>query len=225
MKKICLYSGSGVCRVSCSHLQTLLSQHFPVELIGPSELIEGSWMEDTLLLVFPGGADLPYCRALNGVGNQKISSFVQNGGQFLGVCAGSYYAGSFVEFAKGTDLEVVGKRELAFFPGTVQGPTFSPFQYASTVGARVVTLSTELLESQVTSFYQGGGHFCGESERVRVLARYAEVESEPAAVVLCSVGKGAALLSGVHFEYPLKKNNEARLQFIRKCFELLSLNV
>jgi glutamine amidotransferase-like uncharacterized protein len=35
---------------------------------------------------------------------------------------------------------------------------------------------------------------------VKVLARYKELTNSPAAIILCYVGKGKALLSGVHFE-------------------------
>jgi glutamine amidotransferase-like uncharacterized protein len=185
-----------------------------------------------------GGADLPYCRLLNGNGNEKISSFVYAGGHYLGICAGSYYAGAFVEFAKGTDLEVLGKRELSFFPGVVQGPTFSPFAYSSTVGMRLVKLFTSFSLEPVFCFYQGGGHFClpEQNNRIEVIARYSEAEGQPPAIVHCSVGKGSALLSGVHFEYDpnlmkrtphfssknieeMRKSNKMRLLLVKKIFE------
>lgn len=36
------------------------------------ELLGGAWAHDCALLVMPGGADLPYCRQLNGAGNRLI---------------------------------------------------------------------------------------------------------------------------------------------------------
>ncbi len=47
----------------------MLSQ---VGQLGPKELLQGSWQEGCLMLVMPGGADLPYCHQLNGPGNQLI---------------------------------------------------------------------------------------------------------------------------------------------------------
>lgn len=174
-----------------------------VELIEARQVIEGSWIENASLFVMPGGADLPYCRFLNGRGNRNISSFVENGGAYLGVCAGGYYAGRRVEFAVGTDLEVLGERELSFFPGSVKGPTFPPFQYSSSVGMRAVKLSSPFLEESPVCFYHGGGHFCISESRedVEVLARYSEAEGNPPAIVRCLVERGIVLLSGVHFEY------------------------
>ena len=217
-----------------------------VRLIQPREVIEGKWMEGTALFVMPGGADLPYCRALNGRGNQNLSAFVEGGGSYLGICAGGYYAGKRVEFAKGTDLEVVGDRELSFFPGTVCGPTFPPFQYASPVGRKAVALS---FEGAPVCFYHGGGSFCLPQEskkkaeeffveewdcgkqQIRVLAYY--LDTREAAIVHCKVGKGKALLSGVHFEYnpdlmasydpelvaQLREGNAARLEMVQSLIQ------
>ena len=39
------------------------------------------------MLVMPGGADLGYCRTLNGAGNRRIEQFVRRGGAYLGFCA------------------------------------------------------------------------------------------------------------------------------------------
>ena len=40
--------------------------------MGPEELLAGHWTSSCLMLVMPGGADLPYCRQLNGAGNELI---------------------------------------------------------------------------------------------------------------------------------------------------------
>lgn len=36
------------------------------------DVLDGAWKADSVMLVMPGGADLPYCEALNGQGNQQI---------------------------------------------------------------------------------------------------------------------------------------------------------
>ena len=43
-----------------------------VESFAEEDLLDGAWIEDCALLVVPGGADLPYCRQLNGAGNCLI---------------------------------------------------------------------------------------------------------------------------------------------------------
>ena len=44
------------------------------------ELLEEPWEENTEMLVFPGGRDLPYVHKLKGTGNQRIREYVENGG-------------------------------------------------------------------------------------------------------------------------------------------------
>ncbi len=199
MKKIFIYSGDGIGRVSLLQATRMFESVASVEWIEAKDVRRGLWKKDASLFAVPGGADLPFCRDLAGEGNCQISSFIHEGGAYLGICAGAYYAGSFVEFDKGGELEVLGERELAFFPGTVQGPAFPPFQYKSGIGSKAIGLS--IGDEKMHCFYQGGGVFCRAEEfsSVEVLARYADTGG--AAIVLCQVGRGVALLSGVHFEY------------------------
>eukprot|EP00474_Spongospora_subterranea_P010686 CRZ11144.1 hypothetical protein [Spongospora subterranea] len=58
------------------------------------------------------------------------------------------------------------------------------------------------LTSSTTLYYNGGAYFqlSSNDESTRILARY-EQQSDRAAIVLVKVGKGKALLSGVHFEF------------------------
>src|ERR1700722_9520522 len=94
-RKIYVYAGPGVSQESLfqtmSKLDLLLNNHYSIGTISPKQIIESSWENETTLLVIPGGADLPYTRSLNGDGNKKIRSYVEQGGTFLGICAGSYY--------------------------------------------------------------------------------------------------------------------------------------
>ena len=146
---------------------------FVVEKTDAAAIREGTLEERCHLLVLPGGRDLPYCSKLNGEGNTKIREFVKRGGSYLGLCAGGYYGTSSVQFAVGDPvMEVVGSRELKFFPGVAQGPTFPGFQYGSNAGARACSillhpaaqrLLGKVSHSEGTSslalYYDGGGYF------------------------------------------------------------------
>jgi len=170
--------------------------------------------------VFPGGADLGYCRTLNGEGNRRIRRFVEAGGVYIGFCAGGYYGSKKCEFEVGDRLlEVIGDRELAFFPGVDRGGAFSGFAYHSEQGARAAelrvnkaVLSSGSVPNLFRSYYNGGGVFVDASKHrergVEVLASYTEqLAVDPgqgtAAVVYCKVEKGAALLTGPHPEFVL----------------------
>ena len=207
---IFIYDDAGVSEESLMQIERTIKKVIPAEIyivrINAKKVIEGKWQNKALLFILPGGADLPYVAALNGIGNQRIRTYVEQGGSFLGICAGSYYAGNFVEFAPGTALEVRGTRELAFFPGTVSGPILAPYDYLTNSGARVAKLRWNVTEqfsrgTLLTMFYNGGGTFVHAEKYpgITVLAYYDACCSP--AIIECTIGQGRAILSGPHFEY------------------------
>lgn len=197
-------------------LRRLLSPNYAVIPISESVILKEPWAPTCALLVIPGGADLGYCRVLNGEGNRRISEFVRRGGAYLGLCAGGYYGSSKCEFEVGNKpLEVIGSRELGFFPGTCRGGAFKGFEYHSENGARAVVLKVvkgafeDSVPETFASYYNGGGVFVdvdkSQGRKIEVLASYnddldVDGDDEKAALVLCHVGDGKALLSGPHPE-------------------------
>ena len=167
----------------------------------------------------PGGADMGYCRTLNGEGNRRISQYVNRGGAYLGLCAGGYYGSTRCEFEEGKQaMEVCGDRELAFFPGTCRGLAFPGFVYHSERGTKAAELNVNR-EALLTAggavpeifraYYNGGGVFVDAAKYkdrgVEVLASFTEKPSVDsgegqAAVVYCKVGEGAAVLTSPHPE-------------------------
>jgi glutamine amidotransferase-like uncharacterized protein len=245
-----IYAGPGVSKSSLAQIKNtlnfILQPNYQILEIFPEQILHDDWETHTALLIIPGGADIPYARALDGIGNQKIRSYVENGGSFLGICAGGYYGGEFVEFAINTDLEVQGKRELGFFPGIVRGPVLAPYDYQSESGARAAQIrwtNQGFPKNTVFSVYfNGGGYFVDATEKklVSVLASY-DIEEEFAAIVECQVGSGKAILSGVHFEYDpdildstndylipiiatLKNDNKNRIELVRHLLKKTKFN-
>lgn len=218
-------SGPGASPSAVSHarreLHRLLAPRYAVSIITAETLLNEPWQPSTACLVFPGGGDLGYCRALNGEGNRKIRRYVENGGKYIGFCAGGYYGCSSCEFEVGSKgMEVVGSRELAFFPGACRGSAFKGFEYNSDSGTLAARLKVRKeafalcgeVPGSVRTYANGGGMFEIEGKRkcVEVLAEYdgtIDVErrgdhaAAAAAVVWCKVGEGAALLTGPHPEY------------------------
>ncbi len=200
---IYIYNGPGVSKVGIQHLKKFFEKK-SIHFISPKEVLNGAWTQDAALFVMPGGADLPYTQELNGRGNTVIRDYVENGGFYLGICAGAYYAGKNLAFAKGTAIEVIGQRELSFFEGLVEGPTLAPYDYDTYEGTRAAFVEWNL--NQKTAFhvfYNGGGHFINPERylNVKILATYKDLSNQPAAVIECLIGNGKAILSGVHFEY------------------------
>lgn len=217
-----IISGNGATIDSVRHclysLRRLLSPKYAVITVTGDALIKEPWTASCAMLVFPGGADLGYCRTLNGEGNRRITQFVERGGAFLGFCAGGYYGSKRCEFEVGDrKMEVVGSRELAFYPGTCRGGAFPGFVYHSEAGARAVELSVSdtawhgtSMPTVFRSYYNGGGVFVDapkyHDQGVEILASFTEklnVSSGEgaAAIVYCKAGEGAAILTGPHPEY------------------------
>ncbi|RAH47092.1 biotin--[acetyl-CoA-carboxylase] ligase BPL1 [Aspergillus brunneoviolaceus CBS 621.78] len=232
---VLVYSGNGTTVESVRHclysLRRLLAPHYAVIPVTADMLLHEPWTLTCACLVFPGGADMGYCRALNGAGNRRIEQFVKRGGAYLGFCAGGYYGCRRCEFEVGDKtLQVIGERELAFFPGTCRGGAFPGFVYHSEAGARAAevkvakdALRAGVVPEQFRCYYNGGGVFVDAAQYadrgVEVLASYTEkVNVDPgeggaAAVVYCRVGEGAAILTSPHPEFAAvnldKKNGGA----------------
>ncbi|KAI1945323.1 biotin holocarboxylase synthetase [Ophidiomyces ophidiicola] len=220
---VLVYSGNGTTvdsvRQCLFSLRRLLASNYAVIPVTGEMIINEPWTASCALLVMPGGADLPYCSTLNGAGNRRISQFVQRGGAYLGFCAGGYYGSKRCEFEVGNKkLEVIGDRELAFYPGICRGCAFPGFVYNSEDGARATELQVsssaftdeEHLPNSFKSYYNGGGAFVDApkfaDQGVEVLASYTEpisVDSGEgtAAIVYCRHGEGAAILTGPHPEF------------------------
>lgn len=73
------------------------------------------------------------------------AAYLQQGGRYLGLCAGAYYACQQVAFEPGTNLEVHGNRELALFPGVAVGSIVPGFEYGSELGAQVCAAAREIV--------------------------------------------------------------------------------
>ncbi|KAI9669702.1 MAG: biotin holocarboxylase synthetase [Alyxoria varia] len=220
---VLVYSDSGSTPESIRHTLTTLRKHLhphhAVSTITAKTLLDEPWPNSTALLVFPGGADLPYCRALNGAGNRRIRWYVEGGGRYLGLCAGGYYGSGRCEFEIGRkDMEVVGDRELGFYPGMCRGSAFQGFVYDSEVGTRAARVKVRkdrfaavgVVPEGFRSYANGGGVFVNpekwKDRGVELLATYedslaVDAGEDPAAAVYCKVGDGAALLTGTHPEF------------------------
>lgn len=262
---VLVYSGPGTTPNSVKHavesLRMMLSPHYAVTPVSETLLLEQPWEAKTAVLVIPGGADLPICGLFNGEMNARISTFVRKGGKYIGFCSGGYYGSARCEFEVGDpQMEVSGSRELKFFPGTCRGSAVKGYVYDSEEGARAMRLSVnqEILPkcaANVFAYHNGGGMFVNAHKypNVEIIARFSDpidVEDDDtesnvnAAVVVSTIGRGKALLSGPHIEfYPellapdcdlpeyktmtqkLMSTDTDRLEFLRACLSRLGLKV
>ncbi|KAJ3146167.1 biotin holocarboxylase synthetase [Geranomyces michiganensis] len=226
---VLVYTGPGTSRGPVEHtlytLRSLLSARYDVIPVAAAALASDSWQASTACIVIPGGRDEPYVAHLQPEATSRIAAYVRNGGSYLGICAGAYFAARAVEFELGREgYGIVGAREMRFFPGTAKGSVAPGFVYGAEDGAAAMPVYLDAVDSNtapptpVHLYVNGGPWFDpaegessdtdGSSARVDTLAWYdtgstaGGATSRRAAIVDCTVGAGRAVLSGPHFEYP-----------------------
>lgn len=171
------------------------------------------------LFIIPGGADLYFCEKLNGLGNRMIRQFVEDGGAYLGICAGAYYACSQLKFAENIEgFEIKGDRELKFYKGCAYGPVMEYIQDADILKSWDCASEIEYAGETFQCVYRGGPYF-DEGYGERVVVRYSALKHKPAAVIEVEVGKGLAILCGPHLEYRSKDYAKTLYRHLNPNFE------
>ncbi len=91
--RIAIYDAGGTGRTSARSLEKVLRSIDDVLIrrVGPPEIRSGV-LSQFDLVVFPGGSGSKQAAALEDKGKAEVREFVQGGGGYLGVCAGSYLA-------------------------------------------------------------------------------------------------------------------------------------
>lgn len=213
LRIIYIYNDTGASKAGIQNCRDALHALDPhlyfVKEINAEQTISGEWRQDAAAFLMPGGADLPYCKKLNGAGNAQIKEYVEAGGTYIGLCAGAYYGAHYCEFHKGDTrgYEVLGERELSFFPGSAVGPVLADYDYASESGSRIAKIKWLKSDEVYNVYFNGGCYFNATDQHpnVQILAHYNNKGSEGrAAIVECQIGKGKALLSGVPPEYSVE---------------------
>lgn len=201
VKPVYIYCDEGVSEVGVQSLLLAIELHLQCKafLIKAEQIIQGK-LNDGCLLIMPGGADLPYCKKLNGEGNRRIRRFIEQGGAYLGICAGAYYGCAELDFI-GSNYTVKGSRELALFDGVAKGslPKFSNGKlYDEKSGSKAMIEITFAEGEKSIVYYHGGCRF--EPNPTAIYNPLAYYPDGSLAIVEGYLGLGYYLLSGVHFE-------------------------
>ena len=218
--KILIYDDAGASNVDVLALavKTVLNsicketrrQRYQLVRVTAHDMNDGTCFRDAKLIFLPGGRDLPYVEKIKSSGIKNIQEFVEKGGRYFGICAGAYFASSFCEFEKGSDMEICGERELQLYPGKASGCIYPGFKYGSENGANMINIKLEVndgkyfVDGTYPVYYNGGCEFVVEynskfAQNVETIAKYEDFPDKNA-IVLCEYGAGKVLLSGVHPE-------------------------
>lgn len=226
MSKVLIYRDYGVGDLTglCYGLENYFKpKGIDVEFTDSASIIkEDALKQNVMLFVMPGGAATPFLQKLQTLGNDKIRDYIKEGGNYLGVCAGAYYACTKVLFETDVkELSITRESELlglidASAVGTLHDELhIRPYMKneASAAAVRLKWADDEIHYAH----YHGGPKFIGDENHMTVLARYADIKDNPPAIVSSVYKKGYVVLSGVHFEDKgsdlLKTLHHMRLDF------------
>lgn len=227
---VCIYADQGTDELSVKGLEESFTFIAPLEYdvrkLSAEDVKEGRWMKDAAAFIMPSGLDLTYFAKLKGRGNDLIKTYVQQGGSYLGVGAGAYYACLEVDFYN--LWKIVERRELGFYPGKCVGSLF-PFSYDPPSRGSIVQVICPHTGTMCNTHYNGGGYFdrgiedgkYKEGTGVSVLFNYLGNEflsqdgssilnfTGKAAAIKGRAGKGTFILSAIHPEYSLYSLQES----------------
>ena len=164
-----------------------------------TSMIMNGCLDQAALLIMPGGADLYYSEKLNGRGNDLIKKFVEDGGAYLGICAGAYYASRHLDWNNG---EIAGSRELDLFEGTTFGPVSGWVEKPHNLydGSWIKAVSIKDKHGRSFKTFYNGGPLFEKITTYSVLGQYTDLEGSPPAIIEGRSGKGRFVLASPHIE-------------------------
>ena len=174
------------------------------------------------VLIWPGG-HYPDYWLVGQEGKQEIQEFVSDGGGYIGICAGAYWAADYMIWKDhlpdypAPDYKQEGHEEnLDLFPGVAVGPIFEiadrrPTSYNMTrinFMNRSHLITDSLPESMIV-WYAGGPYLqpYENATNVTILATF-DVTGDPA-IVTCDYGDGRVFLISPHTEVILHGDQRA----------------
>lgn len=178
---------------------------FALELLGiPYETLNEDnikrVLEDVDFIVVPGGYTQQYMPALGEMGKEAIRNFIDEGGGYIGICAGVYIAPGRVEApGRPEGLGIVDIRNVR----------------ENGVGMRKIFLKqhsiTEGLGKELRIYYQNGPEILA-GKGVEEVASY---ENGELAIVASQFGQGKVVLLSPHPEGSVTQGIEPTLETLR----------
>lgn len=152
------------------------------------------------ILCIPGGDMYQYSQDISAVGKENIRDFIKNGGAYIGICGGAYFAGEKVIW-RGQQLSMT---PLGLFPGTAKGPIdeIIPYPDYGMCKITIVDSTHAITQSEPDSlwvlYYWGPVLLPDQDAAVTILGRYADY-AEPAMLAF-DYGEGRVFIIGTHPE-------------------------
>ncbi len=197
---IAIYSDRGVWDESVMAAEKMFQwMGYTVSLVD-ADYINREGLSNFRMVCVPGGDMYQYAQDLSSIGKENIRSFVREGGSYIGICGGAYFAASRVVW-QGEHLQMI---PLNLFHGTAEGPydAIIPYPDYGMCEIRIVNSLHPITESLPDTlwilYYWGPALLPSDTTNLTVLGRYDVVNHS--AIMSLEYGHGRVFLIGTHPE-------------------------
>lgn len=197
---VAVYSGEGTWDKSVQAAGKLFeSAGYTVAFLGPEE-INNSNLGRFAIICVPGGDMYQYAQDISPAGKENIRGCVRDGGGYIGICGGAYFASEQVIW----NSAPLPMMPLAIFPGKAEGPLneIAPYPNYTMCEVNIVNYTHPITESAFTPlsmlYYWGPALRPNPNAKVSVLGRYGKTGA--AAMLAFDYGLGKVFLVGTHPE-------------------------
>ena len=196
---LAIYAGRGTWDESVQAAKKMFEwMNYTVENISAQQINNG--LANFRILCIPGGSMYDYAQDISSEGKENIRSFVHNGGGYIGICGGAYFAAERI-FWRGSQLAMM---PLGLFAGAAIGPINEIMPYPDYAMCRVnivnhthsITQSEE--NSQMMLYYWGPALTPNADANVTILGNYNE--GNQTAMLAFEYSLGRVFLIGTHPE-------------------------
>lgn len=198
---IALYSGSGADGECVQATRKMFEwMNYTVALID-AEYINNKGLANFSILCVPGGNMYQYAQDISSSGKENVKNFVRNGGGYIGICGGAYFASEKVVW-RGTQLPMI---PLGIFSGKAEGPNneIVPYPDYNMCRVNIMDSAHPITESEPSStwmlYYWGPALMPNKDTNVTILGKY-DRGNQPA-MLASNYGLGRVFLIGTHPEF------------------------
>ncbi|MCD4693182.1 MAG: hypothetical protein K8R79_09720 [Calditrichales bacterium] len=198
---VALYSDQGCWEESVQAAEKMIQwMELTVEIVD-ADYINNLGLNTFDLVLIPGGDMYQYSLDLSSQGKKNIRNFISNGGGYIGICGGAYFAAKTVIW-QGNQLPM---NSLGLYSGTSKGPIneIVPYPDYGMCKVNIVDTTHSITQSEPEFtwilYYSGPVLLPDKDANVTILGRYDRGNKDPA-ILAFDYGKGRVFLIGTHPE-------------------------
>ena len=199
---LCTELNSNKASLSFKNFKNILNpkEGFIIKQITPQQIRKGALM-NLKAIIIGGGSAKAQTRSLGKIGENLIKEFIQNGGGYIGICAGAYYAQS---------INIINTN-LLFRKISTRIPDYKPFEYVNIKLTDTGQKFFNMDESEKKIYYSHTGTIFAQNNKSNTspyveLATFTSITNEKkimlnaTAILKSDFGKGKVVCFGPHPE-------------------------